>query len=307
MPSRNHQYCRRSRQANQRRRCRLHSSRLRLGMILKIANQPLVAVRVILVNPGLRSTRGARLRSSGATAFHRSAVPETHAIRKPAQVHAFNGWHQLNELLCRRWSVSLCRTRAESRWLAQRKFRLFTTKTALAERPLVIGFAGGKSNDQRDKVDSSLRSKKRNQPQGKPAALAIKRRHSALDDCSERRIISEATKWRNDVAPGQRWLALQAERNPGLQRQQRWATSDRFTNPKTGGDQWGHSLGRPSAHSFGSRLITLIFTRVGIFGGDLRGDLRGHTIFGGEDLRGHSFSGGGFGDTAHRGCVSAST
>jgi len=59
----------------------------------------------------------------------------------------------------------------ESRRLAQRKFRLFTTKTALPERLLVIGFAGGKSNDQRDKVGSSLRSKKRNRPQDKPAAL----------------------------------------------------------------------------------------------------------------------------------------
>jgi hypothetical protein len=71
--------------------------------------------------------------------------------------------------------LRFCGTRAESRWLAQRKFRLFTTATAVAERPLVIGFAGGKSNDQRDRVDSSLRSKKRNQPQDKPAALAIKK------------------------------------------------------------------------------------------------------------------------------------
>jgi hypothetical protein len=83
------------------------------------------------------------------------AVPESHTLRKSAERHVFNGWHQLNDLLCPCWSVSFCRTRAESRWLAQRKFRLFTTKTAVPERLLVIGFAGGKSNDQQDKADSS--------------------------------------------------------------------------------------------------------------------------------------------------------
>jgi hypothetical protein len=62
---------------------------------------------------------------------------------------------QLNDRLCRRQSVSFCRTVAESRWLAQRKFRFFTTETAVPEQPLVIGFAGGKSNDQRDRVDLS--------------------------------------------------------------------------------------------------------------------------------------------------------
>jgi hypothetical protein len=59
-----------------------------------------------------------------------------------------------------------------------------------------------------------------------------KRRHSGLDDCSEWSIVSGATKWRNDVAPGERWLALQAERNPGTTEQRRWATSNRFANPK---------------------------------------------------------------------------
>jgi hypothetical protein len=34
-------------------------------------------------------------------------------------------------------------------------------------------------------------------------------------------VISGATKWRQMVAPGERWLALQAECNPGLQRQHR--------------------------------------------------------------------------------------
>ena len=107
------------------------------------------------LSPGVRSTRGARLRSPGAKCFHRFAAPETHALRKPNELHAFNSWHPLNDLLCPRRSVSCCRTRAESRWLAQRKFRFFTTETTVTEQPLVIGFASGKSNDQRNHVDPS--------------------------------------------------------------------------------------------------------------------------------------------------------
>jgi hypothetical protein len=90
-------------------------------------------------------------------------------------------WRQTSAAFQKRfYHLRFCGTRAESRWLAQRKFRLFTTETALPEQTLVIGFASGKSNDQRDKVDSSLRSKKRNQPQDKPAALAIKK--NAIQD-----------------------------------------------------------------------------------------------------------------------------
>jgi len=47
-----------------------------------------------------------------------------------------------------------------------------------------------------------------------------------------RGIISGATKWRQIVALGERWLALQAKRNPGSVWQSRLATSDRFANPK---------------------------------------------------------------------------
>jgi hypothetical protein len=65
---------------------------------------------------------------------------------------------------------------------------------------------------------------------GKPASLAIKKdatEHYAIaaSDAS----FPKPRSWRNDVAPGERWLALQAERNPGIIEQRRWATSSRFT------------------------------------------------------------------------------
>jgi hypothetical protein len=80
-----------------------------------------------------------------------------------------------------------CRTRAESRWLAQRKFRLFTTETALPEQTLVIGFAGGKSNDQRNRVDSSRYvAKSGTNRRASLRHCRSKRSHSGLDNCSER-------------------------------------------------------------------------------------------------------------------------
>ena len=69
------------------------------GWFQRFAYQTLVARSVVVVNPGLRSTRGARLRSPGAKTFHRFAVSEPHALLKPAQQHAFNGWHGANEVL----------------------------------------------------------------------------------------------------------------------------------------------------------------------------------------------------------------
>jgi hypothetical protein len=103
-------------------------------------------------------------------------APNERSVIVGSAISGATKWRQTSAAFQKRFHhLRFCGTRAESRWLAQRKFRLFTTETALPEQTLVIGFASGKSNDQRDKVDSSLRSKKRNQPQGKPAALAIKK------------------------------------------------------------------------------------------------------------------------------------